>query len=167
MNRLRPLIRPISCALILAASVAAGTYADAPATTGVATATPSGHHWRRHGQFGPMHVLHELNLTAEQKTQVKSIIEQSRAQAKTAMTSEHANHESLASTAPTDANYQALLATAKTNAANRIQRMSEVWEQVYALLTPAQKAQIPAILAAQKQQMEARKVAWQASHPQS
>jgi Spy/CpxP family protein refolding chaperone len=167
MNSLRPLLRPISCALILAASVAAGSYADAPATSGAATATPGGHHWRHHGQFGPMHVLHKLNLTAEQKTQVKSIVEQARAQAKTAMTSERANHESLASTAPTDANYPSLLAAAKSNAANRIQRMSEVWEQVYAVLTPAQKAQIPAILAAEKQQMEARKAAWQASHAQS
>ena len=166
MKSLRPLMQPISCALILAASVAAGTYANAQATTGAATAAPSGHHWR-HRQFGPMHVLHKLNLTAEQETQIKSIIEQARAQAKTEMESEHANHESLASTAPTDANYPALLAAAKTNAANRVQRMSEVWEQAYAVLTPAQKAQIPAILAAEKQQMEARKAAWQASHPQS
>jgi Spy/CpxP family protein refolding chaperone len=117
--------------------------------------------------FGPMHVLHKLNLTAEQKTQVKSIMEQARAQSKTVMASERANHEALASTPPTDSNYPALLATAKTNAANRTQRMSELWEQVYGVLTPAQKAQIPTLLAAEKQQMEARRAAWQASHPQS
>ena len=159
-------IRFLLPGLILATSVAAGAYADeAPA----ATPPPGGpHRGGHHGEFfGPMHVLHKLNLTAEQKTQVKSILEQAHTQAKTQMASTQANHEALASTAPTDPNYPALVAAEKTSAANRVQQMSDLWQQVYAVLTPAQKAQIPGIIAAEKQQFEARRAAWQASHPPS
>ncbi len=150
--------------LVLATSVTAGAYADETP----APPPPMGHHRGppRGEFFGPMHVLHKLNLTAEQKTQVKSILEQAHAQAKTEMAGTRANHEALASTPPTDPSYPALVAAEKTSAANRVQHMSELWGEVYAVLTPAQKAEIPALVAAEKQQAAARKAAWQASHPQ-
>jgi Spy/CpxP family protein refolding chaperone len=163
-------IRPLFPALVLLASVAAGAFAaDTPSTaTGAPTAPPGGHHWGHRGhQFGPMHVLHKLNLSPEQKAQIKLLMTSAHTDSKTLMTSDLANRQSLASTAPTDSAYPDLLATAKANAATRVQKMSDLWGQVYTLLTPEQKAQIPSILAAERQQMEARRAAWQAAHPQS
>jgi Spy/CpxP family protein refolding chaperone len=46
--------------------------------------------------------------------------------------------------------------TAKTNAANRVQRRSELYVQIYALLTPEQKAALPAILASEDAKMQQR-----------
>jgi Spy/CpxP family protein refolding chaperone len=146
-------IRPLLPSFILLASVAAGAFAaDTPSTTaGSAPAVPGGHQWRHHGhEFGPMHVLHKLNLTADQKTQIKSIMTAARSESKALMESDRTNKQSLASTAPTDSAYPELLATAKANAATRVQKASDLWGQVYAILTPEQKAQIPAILAAEK-----------------
>jgi Spy/CpxP family protein refolding chaperone len=104
-----------------------------------------------------MHVLKQLNLTAEQQTQIKSIFAAAKPQFKELGASMHSNHEALAAAAPTDAGYPALLATEKANAAKRIEQMSAVKTQIYAVLSAAQIKQIPQILAADKAK-------WQQNH---
>ena len=66
----------------------------------------------------------------------------------------------LAAGSPNDPGYPALLATAKANAAALIQFESDLRTQVYAVLTAAQTARIPAIVAADRAAQEARTAEW-------
>jgi periplasmic protein CpxP/Spy len=147
--------------IVIAALATAGLAAvavHAATSTDAAPDAPAGQHW--HGHHGPggrfMHVLKQLNLSPEQQTQIKSIFASSRAQFKELGSSVRNNHEALAAAAPTDAGYPALLATEKANAAKRIEAMSAVKTQIYAVLTPAQIKLIPQILAADKAKWQQR-----------
>jgi Spy/CpxP family protein refolding chaperone len=110
-------------------------------------------------------VLHKLNLTDAQKTQVKSIMASQKSQFQALRTSSQTNHDALASTSPTDtATYAGLVATEQKNAAARIQLESETWSNVYNnVLTQTQREAIPGIVAAAK----ARREQWQAEHAQT
>ena len=153
--------------LIVAATFSALSYAgNAQDATGAPAASPSaGGHFRHRAAF--MHLMHKLNLSADQKTQVKSIVMQAKSQREAAFAAARANREALASTAPTDPKFAALIEQAKTNAAARVEARSETWSQIYAVLTPAQQAQIPGIVAAEKSAREARRAGWQAQHATS
>jgi len=107
-----------------------------------------------------MHVLKQLNLSPEQQTQIKSIFASAKSQFKELGASMRSNREALEAAAPTDAGYPALLATEKANAAKRIEQMSAVKTQVYAVLSAAQIKQIPTIIAADKAK-------WQQNHQNS
>lgn len=121
-----------------------------------------GGHFGPHAGFG--HVLGKLTLTAEQKAQVKALYEQAKPQLHAMREQARASHELLESTPPTDPGYAAAITAAKANAANRIQYASDLRSKIYALLTPAQQAQIPGILATEKSAHEARKAVWRAKH---
>ena len=66
---------------------------------------------------------------------------------------------------PGDPNYATALQTAKTKFEARMQSESELQGQIYNVLTPAQKAQLPTVLASMKAQAQARRAQWQAQHP--
>jgi len=153
MNRTR--------AIVIAALASAGLAAVAvhAATSPDTTSPPAASgHWHHHGRGAHfMHVLKQLNLSAEQQTQVKSIFAAAKPQFKELGTSMRSNHEALDAAAPTDAGYPALLATEKVNAAKRIELMSSVKTQIYAVLSAAQIKQIPQIIAADKAK-------WQQNH---
>lgn len=161
-------LRKVIPALCLATSLAgiaayAQTAATAPATT-----TPDAHQWHRHGHRGEgmFFVLHKLNLTAEQKTQIKSIMAGEKSQYEALHASAKANHTALATTPPTDPNYATLIQTEQTNAATRIKLRSETWSAIYGKLTTQQQQAIPGIVAAAQQAREARMAAWKAQHSQ-
>jgi len=116
------------------------------------------HHHGPAGRF--MHVLKQLNLTPEQQTQIKSIFATAKPQFQTLGASMRSNAEAIAAMSPTDSAYPALLATAKANAAARIQQMSDVKAQIFAVLTKVQQEQIPQIIAADKAK-------WQGHHQNS
>ena len=160
--------RTLLPALIVAATFSVLSYAgnaqDATAAPAASPASPGGHFGHR-AAF--MHLMHKLNLSADQKTQIKSIVMQGKSQREAAFAAAKANREALASTAPTDPKFAALIEQAKTNAAARIEARSATWSQIYAVLTPAQQAQIPGIVAAEKSAREARRAAWQAQHATS
>jgi periplasmic protein CpxP/Spy len=157
-NRATPRTRTIVIAALAAAgligvAVHAATSSDTTSQTGVA----HGWHGHHHGPAGRfMHVLKQLNLSAEQKTQIKSIFETAKPQFQALGANMRSSAETLASMAPTDSGYPALLAAAKTNAAARIQQMSDVKAQIYAVLSKAQQEQIPQILAADKAKWQQR-----------
>jgi Spy/CpxP family protein refolding chaperone len=147
-------------AIVIAALAAAGlagvaVHAATSSDSTTQTAAPQWHHHGRGAHF--MHVLKQLNLSAEQQTQIKSIFASAKSQFKELHESMRSNHEALEATAPTDAGYPALLATEKANAAKRIEQMSAVKTQIYAVLTPAQIKQIPAIIAADKAKWQQRR----------
>jgi Spy/CpxP family protein refolding chaperone len=160
--RAMPRTRAIVIAALAAAGLA-GVAVHAATASDTASQGYDEHRWHGH-HHGPagrfMHVLKQLNLSAEQKTQIKSIFEAAKPQFQALGANMRSNAEALAGMSPTDAGYPALLATAKTNAAARIQQMSDVKAQIYAVLTKAQQEQIPQILAADKAK-------WQQHHQNS
>ena len=94
----------------LVASAAGVSVASAADDTTTTTAPPPAEHgphgWHHHG--GPMHLLSKLNLSADQKAQVKSIMTAARPQMESLHQQMHANMLKLQQTAPTDPNYTAI-----------------------------------------------------------
>jgi Spy/CpxP family protein refolding chaperone len=170
MSTLRHFVSAICLGTCLAGSAAyAADAATAPAT---GTGSVAGHHWRGHHHGGPLggfgHVLHKLNLSAEQKTQIKSILAGEKSQFQALHTSVKSNMEALATMPPTDSGYAALVQTAQTNAATRIKLASETWTMIYQnVLTAAQQKQIPTIVAAEQAARQEKMATWRAQHPQT
>jgi periplasmic protein CpxP/Spy len=164
-------VRKVVPALCLAVSMSALAVYAADTTAPPSAQGPGGQHWHghhHHGGFMGM-VLHKLNLTDAQKTQVKSIMTGEKSQFEALRTSSQTNREALATTPPTDtAAYAALIATAQKNAAARIQLMGATWTNVYQnVLTQTQRDAIPGVVAAAKAQREQRMEEWKAEHPSS
>jgi Spy/CpxP family protein refolding chaperone len=167
MSTVRLLV-PILC-LAIAAGASAARAAEPTAPAPAPASAPAAHHWHGHrGGAGSLrHVLRQLNLTPDQKTQIQAIFAQARPRTDALRASVRANRAALATTAPTDAKYPELVATEQSNAIARIERMSDLRTQVYAVLTPDQQAKIPAIVAAGQAAHAARLAAWRAAHPQA
>jgi Spy/CpxP family protein refolding chaperone len=140
-------------AIVIAAIAVVGLAAvavNAATSTDPSSPPATGHHFH-HGPAGHfMHVLKQLNLSAEQKTQIKSIFDTAKPQFKALHESMRSNHDALLAATPSDADYPALIATEKANQAKMIDQMSAVKTQIYAVLTAAQIKQIPQIVAADK-----------------
>lgn len=149
-------LRALAIATIATAGVAG--FAVHGATPSEPTPSAVGAHaWHHHGPGARlMHILKQLNLSAEQQTQIKSIFGAAKPQFQELRASMRANRDALLAAAPTDPGYPALLATEKANAVKRIEQMSAVQTQIYAVLTPAQVKQIPQIIAADKAQWQQR-----------
>lgn len=96
--------------------------------------------------------LRQLDLTDAQKQSARSILEGAREQAKAQRQAAPTDLVALGN--PADPNHAAAVAAAKTRADARIQQMSDVQQQLYALLTPAQQAKLPALLAELQQKRQ-------------
>jgi len=161
--------RKLISAICLAGSLAgAAVYAATIApTTGAPAEATGGPHWRGHHHAFMGFVLHKLNLTDAQKTQIKGIFAGEKSQFEALRTSVKANREALETTAPSSPEYPALVQQAQTNAAERIKLESETWSQIHgSVLTKAQQDSIPGIVAAARAQRAAKMAAWKAEHPQ-
>jgi Spy/CpxP family protein refolding chaperone len=158
---------PALCLAVSMSGLAVYAASNTPAST--AAPGPGGHHWHGHHHGFMGMVLHQLDLTDAQKTQVKSIMAGEKTQFQALRSSSETNREALANTPPTDASaYAALVATAQKNAATRIQLESETWANIYAnVLTQTQRDAIPGIVAAAKAQRGQRIEEWKAEHPQA
>ncbi|HEX9138870.1 MAG TPA: Spy/CpxP family protein refolding chaperone [Steroidobacteraceae bacterium] len=135
----------------MAATLSIVSYAENAVDSAAAPAASapwSGEEFNHRAAF--MHLMHKLNLSTDQKTQIKSILKQGKSQREAALAAAQANREALAAIAPTDPKFAALIEQAKSNAVARIQERSETWAKIYAILTPEQQAQIPGIVAAEK-----------------
>jgi Spy/CpxP family protein refolding chaperone len=169
MITLRQIVPALCLATALSGVAVYAATADAPTTN--SAALPSGHgHWRgaRGEMGGMMFVLHKLNLTPEQKTQVKSMFAGQKSQFQELRVSAQANRQALAATPPTDAGYAALIETAKANAATRITLESQMWGNIYQhVLTQTQQRAIPGIVAQAEAARQAKMEAWKAEHPQA
>lgn len=149
--------------------------ASALALTGAAYAATGDHdggrHFGGHGHRGH-HGMHEafakLNLTDAQKASIKQITQATRAQNKDQWQALRTQREAFGQMTPDQVGYQAAaarLAQAEGQATQaRIEQHAKLEAQIYAVLTPAQKAQ----LATLRSQREARREQWkefQQSHP--
>jgi Spy/CpxP family protein refolding chaperone len=150
------------------AAVATAAETTTPAAT---TAEPAGgghHHWRdHHGMLVGMtlRAARELNLTAEQQANIKTLLSAARTQQKAARAAAPGGPVDLSVLAnPGDPNYAAALQSAKTLATTRIQRESELQGQIYNVLTAEQKTQLPTVLASMKAKAAQRRAAWQQKH---
>ena len=149
--------------------VSAQTSSSSTSTATTTTAPATGHKWHGHHRGGlllgmTLHATKQLNLTADQQASIKSILSTAHAQAKAARAANGSAVDMSVLANPGDPNYATALQSAKTLAANRIQNESELQGQIYNVLTPAQKAQLPTVLAAMKAKAEARRAAWQTQH---
>ena len=147
----------LTAALGGAAVVSAATD---PATSHDESMRHDGHGGPGGPDGGFRRTLDQLDLTAEQKTQIHAIFDQAKPQLQATHESGRANREQLAVTPPTDPAYAGLVASAKSNAAEQIQLMSDLWTQVYAKLTPDQRARIPGIVATERTERDARRASW-------
>jgi Spy/CpxP family protein refolding chaperone len=158
----------LAIASIGSAAGIATAQTTAPATTTTTTAPAAGHEGHRHhGGFllgMTLRATKQLNLTADQKASIKTILSNARAQAKAAHASGQAAVDITVLGNPGDPNYATALQGAKTLAANRIQTESELQGQIYNVLTAQQKAQLPTVLAEMKAKAAERRAAWQQEH---
>jgi Spy/CpxP family protein refolding chaperone len=155
-------LRTTLSVVVLTAALGGVAIASAAATE---SATPNDAPMRHGGHEGPggpeggfHRVLDQLDLTAEQKTQIRAIFDQAKPQLKAVHDSGRTSRDRLEVMPPTDPAYPGLLAAAKSNAAEQIQLASDLWTQVYAKLTPDQRARIPGIVATER---DARRAKWQ------
>jgi periplasmic protein CpxP/Spy len=154
----------ISLALVLASAVALAPFAIASAQDG---GPHGGFHGHGHGAF---EAYSQLNLSDAQKANIKQIMQNAFSQGKSQRQALHQQREAFEQMAPNASGYQAAataLAQAEGAATTaRVQQRAAIRAQVYAILTPAQQAQLATI----KAQREARHQQWEqfkASHPAS
>jgi Spy/CpxP family protein refolding chaperone len=144
----------------LAGGVLAQTGSTATSATPPQAGAPGWHHHGHHGDFMGfmMHSFHGLDLTAAQKEQMHSILSAARQQHEAERAAGGTTMMALAD--PGNANYASALQTAKQHAAQRLQEGSDLQLKLYAILTPAQKAQLTQNVAAHEAKMEQ----WKAAH---
>ncbi len=148
MNRLRTMLS-VACLATLGGVITASA-ATAPATPNSPPMRQGWHEGRGGPGDGIHQILDQLDLTAEQTERMQAIFTEAKPQMQAVRESGRANRDQLVTTPPTDPGYAGLIASAKANAAEKIQLMSDLWVQVYAKLTPDQRARIPGIVAAQR-----------------
>ena len=117
-------------------------------------------HWGHRGLRGRFHrggfllggALRRLNLTPDQRTQVRQILSSARSQSASLRQSVAQNFAALHN--PGDPNYAAALQAAQTRASNLVAQRSQIEKQIYGVLTPAQKSQLPQVLASMQTRMQ-------------
>ncbi len=149
-----------STRMFVTAAVAAGaalvvatlsaTLAGAQDAPGVAAPPGAGpHHGGPGHDFGPMHLYRQLGLSSEQQAGIKAIYTSAWPAMKALHEQERTNEAKLRQTSPDDPNYASVAAeVSQTHGSLATQiaaKRADVRAQVYALLTPAQKAQLTAL----------------------
>jgi Spy/CpxP family protein refolding chaperone len=140
-------------------------------TAGIAAAADSSHsahagndkhhrHMRHHfgGEPPFARLIQKLDLTDEQRQSLSSLIESSKPQQEALREQHRETMKAAMTTLPDDPNYPALIAKRKELASASIQQRSDLNVQIFALLTPEQKAQVPALI----EEMKTRAKQWRA-----
>jgi len=152
-------------------SIRSMTKIMAVAALGIITATAFAHPDGDHGSYdgkgmGMAHhhrmmhdrpflrVVHQLNLTDEQRAQIKDIVARSDAQAKQEWSQHKGEFSGLMN--PGDPNYAGAVKAAEDAVVAHIQKRSQDNLAIYNLLTAEQKAKLPQVLDQMKQRMQER-----------
>jgi periplasmic protein CpxP/Spy len=156
-NLLTATLLAAGAVLTAASSMSIASAADE--TTPATTPPPPGPHGGFHHR-GPWHLLSKLDLTAAQKTQIKTIMTAARPQMESLHEQMHANSLKLQQTKPTDANYTSITSqVSQTHGSLSAQMMTqhaEIRAQIFKVLTPAQQTQLATLEA----QAQAHKGQW-------
>jgi Spy/CpxP family protein refolding chaperone len=151
--------------LLQAGLLAAGALLTAAAGISIATAadettpaTPAApHRWHHHGHG---FLLSKLNLSAEQKAAVKTIMTNAGPQMKSIHEEMRSNALKLRQTQPSDGNYANVVAqVTQANGSLHSQVISEreaVRAQIFKILTPEQQTQLAALEAQMQAKMQVR-----------
>lgn len=91
-------------------------------------------------------LVQKLDLTDEQRQRVRALIDASKAQRQSLFEQQRANARASLNTLPDDPSYLAMIEQRKQLAAEAIQQRSDLNVQIYEVLTPEQKAQVPALI---------------------
>jgi Spy/CpxP family protein refolding chaperone len=144
---------------VLATLALAGTLETTLALeSGPGTPSPAwhgreGHMGGRGTEGGVMQVLRQLKLSDAQRQQVRAIMETERTQGRAQGDAALAEMPALGN--PGDPRHAAAVQAAQARAAERIRHWDGIQQQVYALLTPAQQAQLPQLLEAMQDRVTA------------
>lgn len=139
-------------------------------TAGIATAANATQSTQAtEGRFrGPMHghrgghdlplarLIQKLDLTDAQRQSVRSLLESAEPQRQALRERHRDAFKAGLTTLPDDPNYPALIQQRKELAAASIQQRADLNVQLYALLTPEQKAQIPELVEKMKERAKHR-----------
>jgi Spy/CpxP family protein refolding chaperone len=148
---------------VLATLALAGTLETTLALeSGPGTPPPAWHghegHMRGRGaEGGVMQVLRQLRLSDPQRQQLRSIMETERTQGRALGDATVSDLVALGN--PGDPGHAAAVQAAQARAAERIRHWDGIQQQVYALLTPAQQAQLPQLLKAMQDRVTAGRAA--------
>jgi len=155
------------------ATIGAGAVGTASAQTSSAPASSApgaaqhGRHGHHHfgGQFVGtlLRATKQLNLTAQQQSQIKTILEEAHPKHQAGTQPEHPAMTSVGN--PADAGYASAVQSAQANATTRIQKETALQAQIYGVLNSTQKSQLPTVLAAMQAKEQARHAQWAAQHP--
>jgi Spy/CpxP family protein refolding chaperone len=149
-------------------SACAQSAAAAPASSGPQQFHRGGH-FRRFGgsQFvgSLLRATRQLNLLPQQQASIKAILASARPGHQPAAQTPHPGLTVLGN--PGDPGYASAVQGAQSSAANRIQKEVALAGQIYAVLTPQQVAQLPAVLASIQAKEQARRAAWAAKRNSS
>lgn len=136
--------RVIGACLLAAAGLlagAAGVYAGAPPTDPAGDAPPGPHQG-----FGPAHLFRQLGLSDAQNQSLHELLTTAAPALKNLHSEVHANVQKLRALTPDDPNYAAVAAeVSQANGSLTTQistQEANLYAQMYALLTPAQKVQL-------------------------
>ena len=126
-----------------------------------ATAHPAEHGGMRGHNFRAEHslagLIQKLDLTDAQRENIRGILEASESQRKALREQHHTAMKASFTTLPDDPNYLALVEKRKQLASEAIQQRSDLNAQIYAVLTPEQKAQVPRLIEDVRAQMKERR----------
>lgn len=139
------------------------------ASAGVTAAYSQDSAHEYHGKHSRMHMAHhageaplarvvqKLDLTDEQRQSLRALVESSKAQRQSLHEQQRANASASLNTLPDDPSYLAMIEKRKQLAVEAIQQRSDLNVQIYALLTPEQKAQVPALIEEMKSKASERR----------
>jgi periplasmic protein CpxP/Spy len=109
------------------------------------------------GETPLVRLVQRLDLSEEQRQNLDSLVESKRAEQENLQEQQRANFEASLTTLPDDPAYPALVEKRKELASTAIQQRSDLNVQIYALLTPEQKAQVPQLIEEMRAHMKERR----------
>jgi Spy/CpxP family protein refolding chaperone len=156
-NRVQWVMVALAAAGLAGGVVMAQTSTEGSTSGSGTSTTPGAHHWhRRPGMMGMglMRALRQLNLTSAQQQQIHTIMTNARQQFATQQGST-TRPDFVALSNPADPNHAAAISQLESNMNARLEQQDSIQKQIYAVLTPEQQSQLPAVLANIKARMAA------------
>jgi periplasmic protein CpxP/Spy len=109
------------------------------------------------GEHSLAGLIQKLDLNDAQRENIRGILDASQSQRKALREQHHEAMKASLTTLPDDPNYLALVEKRKQLASEAIQQRSDLNAQIYAVLTPEQKAKVPQLIEEAKAQMKERR----------
>lgn len=103
-------------------------------------------------------IVQKLDLTDSQRQSLTSLLQSAKTQRHSLHEQQRENFRASLATLPDDPAYPALIEKRKQLAADWIQHRSDLEVQIYALLTPEQKASLPALIEEMKANAKERRM---------